>query len=143
MTSAQMTDHGIAPYQGPKAGRPGPRDILALIQRKCAARAELQALQERIDLALSFLDHHQTKELLDLVAAEASDATGPELVQIHAEAEQAAAGIRPLDIKLTRQATAALKSEVFRRLSAGHYCPPTPLLVAEAVRAQYERDQSP
>ncbi len=128
---------GLASYQGPKAGRAGPRDVLALLQEKCRYRAMIEELQEKIDMALPHLDQQQTQELLSLMAEESSD--NIDIVQIQQEAVQAAAGIHPIDIKLTRPATKALKNEVIRRLSAGHYCPPTELLVAEAVRKQFER----
>ena len=119
---------GLAPYQGHKAGRPSPRTVLALIQKKCELRA------------MRHLNQAQTQELLSLMAVESSDvATGPDIVRVQEEAVQAAQGIQPLDVRLTRPATKALKDEVIRRLSTG-YCPPTPLLVAEAVRAQFERE---
>jgi len=70
-----MTDHnkGVGPvsYSGRKAGRPGPRDVLTLIQRKCELRALLIEQQAKIDQALPYLDQAQTQELLSLMAAEA------------------------------------------------------------------------
>ena len=47
-----MTTHGLTPYSGPKAGRPGPRDVLALIQEKCRLRALMEEQQAKIDAAL-------------------------------------------------------------------------------------------
>jgi hypothetical protein len=44
-----------------------------------------------------------------------------------------------MPVTLTRPATKVLKAEVVRRLSTGHYFPPTELLVAEAVRRQFEK----
>ena len=74
------------------------------------------------------------------MAAESSDMTdGPDIVRVQEEVVQAAAGIQPMDVRLTRPATKALKAEVVRRLSTGHYCPPCELLVAEAVSKQFER----
>ena len=88
-------------------------------------------------LALPHLDQQGTEELLRLMAIESSDS--PDIVRVQEEVVQAAAGIQPMDVRLTRSATKALKAEVVRRLSTGHYCPPTELLVAEAVRRQFER----
>lgn len=55
---------GLTPYSGPKPGKPGPRDVLALLQRKCELRALLEEQQSKIDLALPYLDQQQTQELL-------------------------------------------------------------------------------
>ncbi len=128
-------DKGLAPYQGPQADRV--HDALTLLKRKAELRAMLHELHEQLILALSGLDREQTQELLALMDMEA--ATGPEIEQVREEAAQAAQGIRPLDVKLTRPATKAIREEVVRRLSAGRPCPPTPLLVAEAVRNQFGR----
>jgi hypothetical protein len=136
-----MTDDskatGIVSYQGPKANRV--LDALSLLKRKAELRAALVGLQEKIDLALPHLDQAQTQELLSRMAAEVGDAAGPDLVRVRQEAAQAAEGIRPCDVRLNRPAAQALRQEVVHRLSAGLYCPPTEILVAEAVRNQFER----
>ena len=125
---------GLGPYSGHKAGKPSPRDVLLLLQEKCRYRALIEELQSKIDLALPHLDQEQTQELLSLMAVESSDMTDtPEIVRVQQEAVQAVAGIKPMDIKLTRSATKALKDEIVRRLSTGQYCKPTELLIAEAV----------
>ena len=113
-----MNEIGKIPYQGRKAGRPGPRDVFQLIARKCELRALLQEQQALIDAALSHLDTAQTQELLALMAADTT-ADGPEIAQVQREAAQAAAGIHPLDVRLTRPASEALRNEVTRRLSGG------------------------
>jgi hypothetical protein len=128
---------GLTSYQGPKADRV--RDVLSLLREKCRYRAMVQELQKKIDLALPHLDREQTHELLALMAEESDMANGADIVQIRQEAEQAAQGIHPCDVRLNRATAKALRAEVVRRLSTGHYCPPTELLVAEAVRNQFER----
>ena len=129
---------GKAPYSGRKAGKPSPRDVLALVQRKCQLRAEIVALQEKIDIALPHLDQPEMDELLRMMASEIE---APEaLADVCEEMALANDGVRPHEVTLTRPATQALLAEARRRLSAGRYCPPTQLLVAEAIRAQFERE---
>jgi hypothetical protein len=56
------------------------------------------------------------------MAEETSDAmAGPDVARVQEEAAHAAQGIHPLDVRLTRPATKALRAEVVRRLSAGRY----------------------
>jgi hypothetical protein len=100
-------------------------------------RAMLHDLHEQLALALTGLDREQAQELFALMDKET--ATGPEIEQVRQEAEQAAKGIRPCDIRLSRQAVKALRAEAVHRLSAGLYCPPTEILVSEAVRNQFGR----
>jgi hypothetical protein len=126
---------GLVPYSGPSADRV--RDALTLLRRKAELRAMLHDLHEQLALALSGLDREQTQALFALMDKET--ATGPEIEQVREEAEQAAQGIRPCDVRLTRQAASALRAEAIRRLSAGRPCPATPLLASQAILAQFER----
>jgi hypothetical protein len=124
---------GLVPYSGPAADRV--RDTLTLLKRKAELRAMMSELQEQFAIALTHLDRQQTQELLALMDKET--ATGPEIEQVREEAACAAAGIRPVDAKLTRPATKALRDEVIRRLTTGQYCAPTELLISEAVISQF------
>lgn len=93
-----------------------------MIQKKIELRALLEAEQETIAVAMPQLN-----------------ANDPALATITEGATHAAAGVRPMQVTLSRPASKALQAEVVRRLHEGNYCPPTQLLVAEAVRRAFGR----
>ncbi len=141
-----MTDDhkavGLSPYSGRKPGRPGVCDVLQMLQRKVELRALLEAEQEKIAAALPNLNPDETQQLLSLMATEVKALDGdPAIAAVTEEAAYAAQGIRALTVTLSRPASKALQSEVVRRIHQGNYCPPTELLLSEAVRRAFGNER--
>jgi len=112
-----MTSKGLGPYQGRKAGKPTPRDVLALIQRKCELRALLIEQQAAIDSALPHLDREETQTLLSLMAE--GRRTGPVRARPGTTAHPPKPKIPTVSLIVSGEAFVADESIRLRRVASG------------------------
>jgi hypothetical protein len=126
--SGETGKTGLIGYQGVE-GRSGPRRVLAKLQEKCRLRAALAAVQADLDSALRGLNASELVELQGLMASEiqmADDDAAALARQVQEEA-QLAETTKPLQVRISRRAAAALAAEAERRLERGVFRASKPL----------------
>lgn len=133
---------GLGGYQGGGASRAGPRQIFEMLVRKTQLRALMEIESSKIAEALPYLSATETEQLQGMLAGEITDCNS-DLAALAQQADREAAlaaSTKAMDLRLSREASAQLQSEMLRRIERQGFCPAPAQLAADAIaRAFGER----